>query len=197
MKLGFTRIVAMVVSTCGPLVLIDGCSATPPPPLPPPLSDRQRVLKSCEEFALADAGTEDGGVDVSGLRCAQDSDCPGAFCDRGTCALPTPGWFYGLRCTTVGRFTRDSPYECAGYLCLAGLCRSCQSDAECHRWAGPDTTCMPFGNWPGKQCGTIDPVRVCPNGNPPDPDWWHPGVLMSGHPTFKTDFQTDAGPRGR
>ncbi|MRG93177.1 hypothetical protein [Polyangium spumosum] len=175
MKLGLTQFVAMLIALCGPLALLHGCGAAPPPPphLPPP--DRQELYMYCEEHVVAP--TEDGGVDVRGRPCAKDSDCPGGFCDRGVCAWPTPGNYYGLRCSTTARFTRESPYECAGYLCLAGLCRSCESDAECHRWAGPDTTCMPFGNWPGKQCGTIHPVRVCPNGNSIHPDWWYePGT---------------------
>ncbi len=186
MKLGFSRIVAMLVATCGPLVLIDGCSAAPPPPLPPPPPDRQHVFTNCEEFVVAP--TEDGGVDVRGRPCAKESDCSGGFCDRGLCAWPTTGWFYGLPCGHGERFYRGDAghHACAGYLCLAGLCRSCESDAECHRWAGPDTTCMPFANWPGKQCGTIDPVRVCPNGNSVEPDWWvEPGMGIR-PPGFET-----------
>jgi hypothetical protein len=77
--------------------------------------------------------------------CANDGECGDGFCDRGHCAsIWSCDERYGQRCidgrTAPGRYP-DLDW-CRG-LCLAGRCRSCESDAECMKSIGrPEAQCV-------------------------------------------------------
>jgi hypothetical protein len=118
-----------------------------------------------------------------GKACSADAQCQSGFCDRGTCARRVSWRLYGTPCVPVAPGTplREIPEEaCRAYLCMDGLCRSCQSDSECTRWqpapgvepSDEPLTCTKFLDWPGKQCGKVIPGQVCPDGTLPVPQAW-------------------------
>jgi hypothetical protein len=95
---------------------------------------------------------------VKTCRANQDADCPGGFCDRGVCQVPTG--VYGRVCTPAPR-TREGPrdgklHACGAYLCIDGRCRSCQSDAECRSELGAPR-CYKAPGEPGSRCGNPSP----------------------------------------
>jgi hypothetical protein len=117
----------------------------------------------------APGGTPAGAVGS----CTQDADCPSSFCDRGICAKPIDEEHYGDECEPstpyallppppplppgqVSSGRRSFATECAGYLCVEGRCRSCQSDDECKYWVGAPfcVTAVDYGGpiSPGKGC---------------------------------------------
>lgn len=73
-----------------------------------------------------------------GEACVHDADCRSGFCDRAICV--DSGIGYGNPCDPPppDALPIDNlpDHLCAGYLCLEGRCRSCQSTAECKSYYG-------------------------------------------------------------
>jgi hypothetical protein len=111
---------------------------------------------------------------AAGQACLRDCDCLSAFCDRGICAdsADLGAWNYGK-----GRCQPGPPHApidnvltypvwdfCAGYVCVEGRCRSCQSDAECQE-GSPEYKCLPLYGLPGKRCGRPSEAALGPAPN--------------------------------
>ena len=197
MAIRILRILALLGSAVWLLVLFQGCAGAPPP-IP-----RRVDFSSCEPLGYddgplglylgyQDAGLPDGESVAFGAPCVKHADCLGGFCDRGACAgfPPVVCNRYGYPCRWVKPYgvpteLSDNPFACLGYLCLDQTCQSCQSDAECHHWLGPETMCRQFGGFPGKQCGPASLSEVCPNGNlAPPQEWYCSGVEPHPPPDF-------------
>jgi len=108
--------------------------------------------------------------------CKSDVDCPGAFCDRGSCAqIAADGREnYGIACDPppispeTGRPDLRSN-RCGAFLCLEHRCRSCATDDECRATLGAPT-CGTVPGWPGRSCGDYAGEASNPGGAaPPDP----------------------------
>jgi len=78
------------------------------------------------------------GLARHGEACARDADCQSRFCDRAVCIDPRPGM--GNPCGSPAPDARplDKLPErvCGAFVCLAGRCRSCRSNAECQSYLG-------------------------------------------------------------
>jgi hypothetical protein len=89
-----------------------------------------------------------------GTACERDGECASGFCDLKVCTAPLGA--YGQACEPAPRGPdglRDGKLNmCGAYVCNAGRCRSCTSDAECQgEYASP--LCRKSDEHPGARCG--------------------------------------------
>jgi hypothetical protein len=106
------------------------------------------------------AGATVGKRDEHRIECPKDADCPPSLLwDRGSCVEWAGGkTSYGWACTSspsAGTPGAGKPdLQCGGYLCLNGLCRSCQSNADCKAYFGAGQCSIVTGQntLPGAVC---------------------------------------------
>ena len=118
---------------------------------------------SGDQACVKGAGDVAGsGLAQLGEACTHDAGCQSGFCDRGHCDEPDA--LYGKRCAPPAP---DAPSVaklpeqlCHGYLCLDGMCRSCQSDAECQSafGTGKCTVVADAPGWPRRE--VCDPATT-------------------------------------
>jgi hypothetical protein len=101
------------------------------------------------------AGGDLTGTSNNGGACASDDVCAqGHFCDLGRCAAVHRE--HGQHCEAAPRTEhgiRDGKLStCGAYICRAGRCRSCESDAECQAELG-SPGCYDHESRPGWRCG--------------------------------------------
>jgi len=122
----------------------------------------------------------------NGSACKADDQCESGLCDRDVCTdIARPlGLNFGKSCEPIPPFEQRKPkydyrrdQQCGGYICLDGLCRSCESDAECTYWMGGGK-CEHNIGLPGKSCWGLRPLS-------PDSPYRNPPVLPPDPPVEK------------
>jgi hypothetical protein len=93
-------------------------------------------------------------AEVANPSCRSDAECPGGFCDNGTCAAMHG--VFGAACTPAPRTPegiRDGKlHSCGPYVCSDTRCRSCSSDEQCRAELGAPF-CVLTSGLPGRRCG--------------------------------------------
>lgn len=92
-------------------------------------------------------GALEGSLLAADEACLADADCQTGFCDRNVCVDLFEKGKFGGACdphpAIDGQDAGPLDPGCGKYLCLAGRCRSCTSDAECQSTFGAGK-CVPW-----------------------------------------------------